>query len=106
MKNAVVCPVSEKDSPEKKSGRILGKLKKGRRIGLIMLIMSLVLAIPAFAEGETGISAVTGALTTVTSLVSEVFTLITGNAVLATFMAIGLLGAAIGLFRRLKRASR
>lgn len=93
-------------TPEQESTTKSHKLRKGRRIGLLMLIMSLVLAVPAFAEGETGMSAVTGSLSTVTSLVTEVFSLITGNALLATFMAIGLLGAAISLFRRLKRASR
>lgn len=54
----------------------------------------------------TGMAAVTAAVSTVTTLVGDVFDLITGNPLLVTFVAIGLVGAAIGLFRRLKRASR
>lgn len=44
--------------------------------------------------------------TTITTMVGDVFSLITGNALLCVFAAAGLLGVGISIFRRLKRAAR
>lgn len=43
---------------------------------------------------------------TITTMVGDVFSLITGNALLCVFAAAGLLGVGISIFRRLKRAAR
>lgn len=50
--------------------------------------------------------AITTAVTTVTSMVSTVFTMITGNALLTVFAAAGLLGVGITVFRRLKSVAK
>lgn len=50
-------------------------------------------------------AAILAGTSTATTLVGDVFGLITSNALLCTFVALGLLGAAIGIFRKLKRAS-
>lgn len=54
----------------------------------------------------TGITAITGAVSTITTMVGDVFSTITGNALLCVFAAAGLLGVGISVFRRLKRAAR
>ena len=48
-------------------------------------------------------AAILAGTSTATTLVGDVFGLITSNALLCTFVALGLLGAAIGIFRKLKR---
>lgn len=61
---------------------------------------------PVILESAGGISAVTGGLSTLTTVVTEVFSMITGNALLVVFAAAGLLGVGISIFRRLKRAAK
>lgn len=43
---------------------------------------------------------------TATTLVGDVLTVITGNALLCVFVSMSLLGAGVALFRKLKRAAR
>lgn len=64
-------------------------------------------AVPAILTGEStgGISAITGGLSTLTTVVTEVFSMITGNALLAVFAAAGLLMVGIRIFRRLRSAA-
>lgn len=50
--------------------------------------------------------AVLSAMTTVTSLVSSVFDVMTGNALLTTFLAAGLLSVGIRVFKQIKNAAR
>lgn len=45
-------------------------------------------------------------ITTLTTVVGNVFTIITGNAYLAYFAAVGLVVAAIKIFKKLKKAAR
>lgn len=47
-----------------------------------------------------------GQITNLTTVVGNVFDLITGNAYLCFFAAVGLIIAAIRIFRRLKRAAK
>lgn len=47
-----------------------------------------------------------GQITNLTTVVGDVFTIITGNAYLAYYAAVGLVIAAIRIFRGLKRAAR
>lgn len=47
-----------------------------------------------------------GQITNLTTVVGDVFTIITGNAYLAYFAAVGLVIAAIRIFRKLKKAAR
>lgn len=54
----------------------------------------------------TGMDAILSAMETVTSVVSSVFSMITGNALLATFAAAGLVGVGIGVFNAIKGAAR
>lgn len=92
---------------EKESRKSLRVIQRGRRIGLLMMVMSVLLSISAFAEDSAGgVAAVTGAMTTMTSLVTSVFDMITGNPVLVLFLAAGVLGVAIRLTRRLMRAAK
>lgn len=51
-------------------------------------------------------SAITGATSTITTLVGDIFTMITGNPLLCVFVAAGLLGVGISVFKKLKRASK
>lgn len=77
---------------------------------LLVLCCMAMTAMASATSGEgsgsdSGLSAITGAFSTVTRLVSSVFELITGNPLLAVFVAIGLFGSGIGLFRKLRRAA-
>lgn len=47
-----------------------------------------------------------GQITNLTTVVGDVFTIITGNAYLAYFAAVGLVIAAIRIFKKLKKAAR
>lgn len=47
-----------------------------------------------------------GQISNLTTVVGDVFTLITGNAYLAYFAAVGLVIAAIRIFKKLKKAAR
>ena len=92
------------------AGRAGGR--KGRGLRVLIMVCCLVCAMTASASATDGggasggdLSAITGAFSTVTSLVSTVFSLITGNPLLAVFVAIGLMGSGIGIFKRLKKAS-
>lgn len=82
---------------------------KARLFTMIMAVMT-VLSISAFADdgsgGSTGFEAVTGTFGTISTLLGQVFTLMTSNALLALFLGISLIGAVIGLFVGLKRAAR
>lgn len=55
---------------------------------------------------NTGIAVVTGAISNVVDVVGQIFTVMTGNAYLVFFMAAGLLGVGIGIFKRLKSAAK
>ena len=49
---------------------------------------------------------ITTAMSTVTTVVGNVFTMITGNELLATFAAAGLISVGIGVFSAIKGAAR
>lgn len=51
---------------------------------------------------STAMETITATFSTVTSAVSSVFSLITGNAYLATMLGASLLGVGIRVFKRLK----
>lgn len=51
--------------------------------------------------GET--TAITSGVTTITDLVSQVWTLMTGNPLVMVFVGASLLGAAIGVIRKLTK---
>lgn len=51
-------------------------------------------------------SAITGATNTITTLVGDIFDMITSNPLLCVFVAAGLLAVGIRVFKQLKRASR
>ena len=57
-------------------------------------------------QGATGIAVVTGAIGNVVDVVGQIFTVMTGNAYLVFFMAAGLLGVGITIFKRLKGAAK
>ena len=82
--------------------------KRGRRVKMLVLcaVAMVTLCPAAFAEGTTGLAAVTAQSSTVVTWVSNVFSMVTGNEYLALLMAFGLTAAAIRLFRRAKRAAR
>ncbi|MBQ7915965.1 MAG: hypothetical protein IJ315_04170 [Firmicutes bacterium] len=54
----------------------------------------------------TGMESIISGIETVTTVVGNVFTLITGNPLLASFAAAGLLGIGIGIFSAIKGAAR
>lgn len=45
-------------------------------------------------------------MTTITDLVTSVWELMTSNPLLSLFLAVSLLGVGVGVFRKIKRASR
>lgn len=57
-------------------------------------------------EPVTGINAILGQITNLTTVVGNVFTIITGNAYLAYFAAVGLVVAGIKIFKKLKKAAK
>lgn len=57
-------------------------------------------------QEATGLAALLGGTTTITTMVGDVFSIITSNPLLCVFAAAGLLGVGISIFRRLKRAAR
>ena len=54
----------------------------------------------------TGMAAILASMTTITDLVTSVWELMTSNPLLSLFLAASLLGVGVGVFRRIKRASR
>lgn len=88
---------------EDESGK---KQRRCRRVMVLLPMLVVALSVSAFATSATGFSAITGQMDEVTTLVGTVFTLLTGNAYFSTFLAVGLLSAGIGIFRRVKRAAR
>lgn len=54
----------------------------------------------------TAMDAILAATSTVTTLVGDVFTLMTSNAYLTVFFAVGLLSVGIGVFSALRNAAR
>ena len=54
----------------------------------------------------TGMAAILASMTTITDLVTSVWELMTSNPLLSLFLAASLLGVGVGVFRKIKRASR
>lgn len=54
----------------------------------------------------SGMDAIIAQISNLTSVVGNVFSLITSNAYLAYFAAVGLVIAAVRIFRKLKKAAR
>lgn len=54
----------------------------------------------------TGMSAILGQITNLTTVVGNVFSMITSNALLAYFAAVGVVIAAIRIFKKLKKGAR
>lgn len=54
----------------------------------------------------TGMEAILTGLETVSTVVGQVFTMISGNALLASFAAAGLLCVGVGVFSSIKGAAR
>lgn len=52
-----------------------------------------------------GMEAITGGVTSLGTVVTSVFGMITDNPLLVVFLAAGLIGTAIGVFKKLKGAS-
>lgn len=57
-------------------------------------------------EPVTGINAILDQITNLTTVVGNVFTIITSNAYLAYFAAVGLVVAGIKIFKKLKKAAK
>lgn len=57
-------------------------------------------------EPVTGINAIIAQIANLTTVVGNVFSIITSNAYLAYFAAVGLVVAAIKIFKKLKKAAR
>ena len=53
----------------------------------------------------SGMDAIIGGLSSVTSVIGEIFSLMTSNPLLLFFLACSLVGAGIGVFRKVKGAS-
>ena len=54
----------------------------------------------------TGMTEITAGIETITTVVGSVFTMITGNPLLAAFAGAGLLAVGIGVFSAIKGAAR
>ena len=57
-------------------------------------------------EPLTGINAILAEITDLTTVIGNVFSLITANAYLCYFAAVGLVVAAVKIFKKLKKAAR
>ena len=54
----------------------------------------------------TGFAAITAAMPNLTTLMTNVWTMMTSNELLTLFLATSLLGVGVGVFRMIKRAAR
>lgn len=73
----------------------------------LALCLILSLSVPCFATGETsGVESVMGSFDTISTLISKVFDLVTGNWYLLLFLALSLLGLGIRGFKKAKSAAR
>lgn len=54
----------------------------------------------------SSMDAITGAMSTVTTVVGDVFSLMTANPLLCVFLASSLVGVGIAIFRKVKGASK
>lgn len=54
----------------------------------------------------TGMDAILAQITNITTVVGNVFSIITANAYLCYFAAVGLVVAAVKIFKKLKKAAR
>lgn len=83
------------------------KRKSWRAKLALVCVCAMMMAMSASASsGDSGLTNVLAQSTNATTLIGAAFDLITGNAYLALLMFFGLLGVAIKLFRRGKRAAR
>lgn len=83
------------------------------RLALLMTMLTAMMSLGAFAaEGEgtasTGgdFSAVMGSMSTLSSLMTQVWNMMTSNPLLVLFLAVALLSVGVGVFRMIKRAAR
>lgn len=58
------------------------------------------------AASSTGISAILGSTSTITTLVGSVWTLMTSNPLLTVFLCASLLGVGISVFRKIRKTSK
>lgn len=85
------------------------KQRKARRLMSLMLALAVMmsLALPCFAaETGGGAATVLESADTITTLITKVFELITGNWYLTLFLCLSLLGVGIAGFRKMKSATR
>lgn len=80
--------------------------KKLIAVALACMTMTVTAFANDSASGATGMDAVLGAMTTLTSLLNSVWELMTSNPLLTLFLAAGLLSVGVYAFRQVKRASR
>lgn len=79
---------------------------------LALALACMTMTVTAFASGgtetagATGMDAVLGSMTTITSLLNWVWEVMTSNPLLVLFLAASLLGVGVRIFRQIKRASR
>lgn len=82
------------------------------RYAVMPLMVAAITTAPAFATNGSGsadthgLSYVMGFMSDVTDLCTHVWTMLTSNTYFTLFLAIGLLSAGIGVFRRIKRTAR
>lgn len=55
---------------------------------------------------SSGFEAVIASMSTLTSLMGQVWTMMTSNALLTLFLGVSLLGVGVGVFRMIKGAAR
>ena len=68
--------------------------------------MNYLLMSPMVLDTPTGFAAILDQITNLTSVVGSVFSIITGNQLLAYFAVVGVVIAAIRIFKKLKKAAR
>lgn len=106
--------MNEKQLPDQKAGEERPVQRK-RRLGVVLLLTVCVMLLTcasAFAtggesgSGDSGMTSVISSIDTLSSLLTKVWTLMTGNPYLTLFLALSLLSAGFGVFRRAKRTAR
>lgn len=97
---------------EKKVGAVVETKKKSKRsfgksivVSIMCFMLTFVSIISSFAVEETTDGSITWGLTTLLSLIGSVWSFMLANPLIMVFVACSLIGAAVGVFRKLKRAS-
>lgn len=83
------------------------KFVKASVTNLAVSSCAIMMSVPVGAEEVAGdVSNISGAFTTITSIMSSIWTFMIGNPLMCCYMCVGLAAASAGLIKKFKRSSR